>query len=150
MVQHLRKGLIKVFVSFFILTTFSSCEDENDSIVPYVPVNFTLNPTNIIELNVPGGSYPITRQGNAGIIVFRDLVDSSNPFLAFDAMCTYELTPSARVAPIDETSGLVRCSECKSEYILFGGSGSPTKGPAIEPLKQYRTSYNGGLINIRN
>lgn len=150
MIQHLRKGLIILFMGFFILTFISSCKDDYESVVPYVPVNFTLNPTNIIELNVPGGSFYLSRQGNAGIIVFRDLVDSSNPFLAFDAMCTYELTPSARVMPIDETSGLARCSECKSEYILFGGNGSPTKGPAIEPLKQYRTSYNGGLITIRN
>lgn len=150
MVQLIRKGLIIVFVGFFILMAISSCKDDYESVVPYVPVNFTLNPTNIIELNVPGGSYYLSRQGNAGIIVFRDLVDNPNPFLAFDAMCTYELTPSARVMPIDETSGLARCSECKSEYILFGGNGSPTKGPAVEPLKQYRTSYNGGLISIRN
>lgn len=150
MVQHLRKGSIIMFIGFFILTFLSGCEDDYESVVPYVPVNHSFSPTIIIELNVPGGSFYLPWLGNAGIIVFRDLVDSSNPFLAFDAMCTYELTPSARVAPIDETSGLVRCSECKSEYILFGGSGSPTKGPAIEPLKQYRTSYNGGLINIRN
>ncbi|HET6559598.1 MAG TPA: hypothetical protein VFG54_19900 [Prolixibacteraceae bacterium] len=148
--QLLRKGLIIMFTGFFILTGISSCKDDYESTVPYVPVNFTLNPTNIIELNIPGGAYYLSREGNAGIIVFRDLIDNSNPFLAYDAMCTYELSPSARVTPIDESSGLAKCSECGSEYILFGGNGSPTKGPAIEPLKQYRTSYTGSLINIRN
>lgn len=150
MIQHIKKSIIIILSVIFTLTAISGCKDDYESTVPYVPVEFTLRSNNIIELNVPGGSFYLPGQGNAGILVFRDLTDSNNPFLAFDAMCTYELSPSARVLPIDETSGLARCSECKSEFILFGGNGSPTKGPAIEPLKQYRTSYSGGIIHIRN
>lgn len=149
MVQLLKKGIISVFAALLVLATINGCKDDYESTVPYVPVNYSLNPTNIIELNIPGGSAYLPNLGNGGIIVFRDLVDSPNPFLAFDATCTYELSFDCRVTAAD-ASGLAKCPCCGSEYILFGGNGNPIKGPAVEPLKQYHTSYAGGLINIRN
>jgi len=149
MVQLFRKGLNTALIGFFILAAIHGCKDDYESAVPYVPVNFNLNPTNIIELNIPGGSTYLRNQGNGGIIVFRDLLDDPNPFLAYDATCTYELSTTCRVT-VTEGSGLAKCPCCGSEYILFSGNGSPTKGPAVEPLKQYRTDYAGGLISIRN
>jgi Rieske Fe-S protein len=47
-------------------------------------------------------------------------------------------------------SGTATCPECKSQFILFGGDGSATKGPAGEPLKQYHTYYTGSTIHIKN
>jgi len=114
-----------------------------------VPVEFNLNPVNLIELNIAGGSVYLKNLGHGGIIVFRDLTDNPNPFLAYDATCTYELSPTCRVV-VEEGSGLAECPCCHSKFVLFSGSGSPTNGPAIEPLKQYRTSYSGSIINIRN
>lgn len=149
MEQLFRKGLIVALTVFFILAGSQGCKDDYESTVPYVPVDFNLNPTNIIELNIPGGSYYLSRLGYGGIIIFRDLVDSQNPFLAYDATCTYDLSTTCHVVA-DDASGMVRCPCCGSEFILFGGNGSPTKGPAVEPLKQYRTSFSGSLINIRN
>jgi nitrite reductase/ring-hydroxylating ferredoxin subunit len=140
----IRAFLVIILVSFGI----NGCKDDYTSVIPYVYVNYTLNPSNIIELNVPGGSVYIPNVGYGGLLVFRDLVDSSNPFLAYDAACTYEVLSSVRV--VSDGSGLATCPVCKSQFLLFSGSGSPSKAPASQPLKQYHTYYSGGLITIRN
>ena len=149
MVHLFGKGLKTVLIGIFIVAAINGCKDDYNSSVPYVDVDFTINPSNIIELNIPGGSFYIPRRGYGGIIVFTDLTDNSNPFLAFDATCTYEVLSTCKVAASDG-SGIVKCSCCGSEYILFGGNGSPTKGPATEPLRQYQTYYSGALIRISN
>jgi len=137
-----------VLLGLFLLTGIYSCKDNYVSIVPYVYVNMDINPTSYIEFNVPGGSVYFPSVGYGGIIIFRDLTDSSNPFLAFDASCTHEVSQKVRV--VSDGSGIATCPVCGSQFILFGGNGSPTKGPATEPLKQYRASYIGGRITVRN
>ena len=148
MVRNFRNVIKTVLICLFILAGTNGCKDDYISVIPYVYVNMNFNPTNIIEFNIPGGSYYFANAGFGGIIVFRDLIDSSNPFLAFDATCTHETSQSCRVAA--DGSGLAKCPCCGSVYILFGGNGSPTSGPAIEPLKQYRTTYTGGRIIVTN
>lgn len=148
MVQFSRNVVKAFLVLIFLFVGTTGCEDEYTSSVPYVPVNFTVNPTNIIELNIPGGSFYIPKVGYGGIIIFHDLVESTNPFLAFDATCTYEMLRDIQV--VSDGSGIATCPVCKSQYILFGGDGSATSGPSAEPLKQYPTYYSGGLIVIKN
>jgi Rieske Fe-S protein len=143
-----RKIYLSILVVFFILAGSNACKDDYNSVIPYVYVNMNINPTNFIEFNIPGGSYYFSNNGYGGIIVFRDLTDSANPFLAFDAACTHEISTTARVTADD--SGIATCPVCKSQFILFGGNGSPIKGPAIEPLRQYKTTYTGGRIIISN
>lgn len=142
------KVLKTVLFCFFILFGMNGCKDDYNSVIPDVYVNLDINPVNFIEFNVPGGSYYFAGKGFGGVIIFRDLTDSANPFLAFDAACTYEVSPTCRV--VADGSGLATCPCCGSQFILFGGNGSPTKGPATDPLKQYRTSYSGSRIIVRN
>ena len=149
MVQFSGKGIKTVLICFFILTGNSACKDDYTSVVPYVIVNENFSITNYIELKIPGGFVYFKNMGFGGIIIFSDLTDSSNPYLAYDATCTYEVSSTCRVV-VTEGSGVAKCPCCGSEFILFSGSGSPTKGPAVEPLKQYRTSYSGGRITVRN
>jgi len=137
-----------LLVIFFLLAGTNACKDDYTSVIPYVYVNMNINPTNFIELNIPGGSYYFADKGYGGIILFRDLTDSSNPFLAYDATCTHEVSTTTRV--VADASGIATCPVCKSQFILFSGNGSPIKGPAIEPLRQYHTSYVGGRIIISN
>lgn len=143
-----RKIYSSLLVIFFLLAGTNACKDDYTSVIPYVYVNMNINPTNFIELNIPGGSYYFADKGYGGIILFRDLTDSSNPFLAYDATCTHEVSTTTRV--VADASGIATCPVCKSQFILFSGNGSPIKGPAIEPLRQYHTSYVGGRIIISN
>lgn len=149
MVQFLGKALKTVLICFFILTGINGCKDDYVSVVPYVYVNMNFNKTNYIELNTPLGFIYFKNSGYGGIIVFSDLTDSSNPYLAYDAACTYEVSSICRVV-VTMGSGTAKCPCCGSEFLLSGGNGVPLKGPAVEPLKQYRTSYTGGRIIVRN
>lgn len=148
MVQLSRNILKVILVCFFLLPGINGCKDEYTSVIPYVYVNVDINPVSFIELNIPGGSYYFGNSGYGGIIIFRDLVDNLNPFLAYDATCTYEVSSTVRV--VADGSGIATCPHCHSQFILFGGNGSPTKGPAVEPLKQYHTSYINGRILVKN
>jgi Rieske Fe-S protein len=148
MVQSSGKIIKTVLICIFILTGINGCKDNYTSVIPTEPVNMDIIPTSYIELKIPGGSVYFKNAGYGGIIVFRDLTDSSNPFLAYDAACTYEVSQGCKV--VADGSGIAKCPCCGSEFILFGGNGGPTKGPAIEPLKQYRTSFTGERINVRN
>jgi len=143
-----RKIYSSLLVIFFLLAGTNACKDDYTSVIPYVYVNMNINPTNFIELNIPGGSYYFADKGYGGIILFRDLTDSSNPFLAYDATCTHEVSTTTRV--VADASGIATCTTCKSQFVLFSGNGSPIKGPAVEPLRQYHTSYVGGRIIISN
>lgn len=149
MAQSSGKLLQTVLFCFFLLISINGCKQDYTSVVPYVYVNMDINPTSFIEFNIPGGAVYFPNVGYGGIIIFRDLVDSPNPFLAFDACCTKEISALVRVTAKDD-SGVATCPTCGSQFILFGGNGSPIKGPAVEPLKQYHTSYIGGRITVRN
>lgn len=149
MVHLFRKITKAILVAILIIAMDTGCKDDYTSAIPYVYVNMPVVPTNIIELNIPGGSYYFPNAGYGGIIVFRDLIDSSNPFLAYDAACTYEVSSTVRVIAKDD-SGIATCPVCGSQFILFSGNGAPIKGPAAEPLKQYHTSFVGGRILVRN
>jgi len=149
MIQYITKSLKTVLFCFFILSAMNGCRKDYNSVVPDILVNYNFNPINAIELNVPGGSFYIKNIGYGGIIIFRNMPDDPNPFTAYDATCTYEVSSTCHVVDPDG-SGVAKCTCCGSEYILFSGSGSPIKGAATQPLKQYHTSFLGGIINIRN
>jgi len=145
----LHRNILKsLLVSILLLPGINGCKDDYTSIIPYVYINFSINPTNFIEFNIPGGSYYFPTQGFGGILIYRDMVDSSNPFLTFDTACTYEVTSSVRVTT--DGSGIATCPKCGSQFILIGGSGSAIKGPAAQPLRQYKTYYSGSRIVVRN
>jgi Rieske Fe-S protein len=146
--QLFRDFLKVLLICFFLTIGMNGCKDDYSSVIPYARVDLSINPTNYIELNIPGGSYYFANHGYGGVIVFCDLTDAINPYLAFDASCTHEISTTCRV--VADGSGLAKCPCCGSQFILFGGNGSPTKGPAIEPLRQYRTNFSGGRIIIRN
>jgi Rieske Fe-S protein len=149
MEQYFRKGIIIALTTLFMMAANQGCKDDYESIIPDVPVNFNLNKGNIIELNIDGGSYYVPNEGYGGIIVFKDMTDNQNPYLAFDATCTYEISPTYRVVAT-QGNVIAKCPKCGSEFILMGGTGSPVKGPAVMPLKQYHTSFSGNNIIIYN
>lgn len=138
------KNKIKfIFISLVILF-FLSCDDEQFSAIPYVPVSFTVNLNIVNALTVPGNSVYFAGAGYGGIIIYCEMQGS---YYAFDAACTYEVNPSCKVEP---KNVLGSCPCCKSQFILLGGS-APSKGPAAAPLKQYQVSMlNSYTLRVYN
>ena len=148
MVQLSRNVSKAILICFFVSIGINGCKKDYTSVIPYVHVYFSFNPASYIELNIPGGAVSFSGIGFGGLIVFKDFEGSSTPLLAFDAACTYEVNPTIRVTV--DGSGVAVCPKCKSQFILIGGGGSPVKGPAVEPLKQYQAQYANGSILVKN
>ena len=137
----MRKALIPLIIT--ILFLFSCKNDDNEDLIPYVTVNFTIYP-NTLDY-IPVGQYEYFTGGYKGIIIYRPQEDE---FMAYERACPYDpLTEGARV--IVDASGLIAGDTiCGSKFILLDGS--PLEGPAKISLKQYHTSYNGDALYVYN
>jgi hypothetical protein len=127
---------------------FDGCSKKSDTVnnIPYVLVNFSINPnsTEYLRLNTVNGWEYLTG-GYKGILVFRK---SINEFSSFERACPYDWqNADARI--LVDTSGITAyCPVCKSKFILMDGT--PYGGPSRYPLKQYQNSYDGNLLYIYN
>jgi len=148
---------LRIAIYVLNLLIFASCSKDQNSFVPYTPVDFYIPLATNNHLTIPGNSITYRNQGFAGIIV---MCISPTQYYAFDACCPYESlsTCSAELDPIKGLSspGMVfsssvsgKCKCCSSEYSLFGG-GYPTKGPSSRSLQQYQVAIIGGRLWIHN
>jgi len=146
------------FLSVLLILFLSTrCADDQNSFLPYKPVDFYISLANYNHLTIPGNSITFPQYGFAGIIV---MCVNSNEYYAYDASCPYEKLNSCRVEAerIDNlgSNGLIfssspsgKCKCCGSEYMLFGG-GYSIKGPSSRPLQQYQVVQTGGRLQIHN
>jgi hypothetical protein len=137
------------------LGTLTACGDDNDAqpLIPYAPVNLSINITNqqYANLRVDNGAVTLPAKGPAGdggvkgVIVVRQ---NASTFLAFERNCPYRPYDACALVSLDRNSRLfMRDSCCNSQFDLRG---QITGGPAPRPLKQYSTSLQGTLLNITN
>jgi nitrite reductase/ring-hydroxylating ferredoxin subunit len=141
----------RFYIISIVLLIFIGCGQENDEhTVPftYVNITITLQDPEYIELNAPGNRIFVTGgYNNNGIVIYRS---SFYDFKAFDRTCTFNVPDNCRVDGSTNSTVLVKCKCCGSEYEL--NSGSASKGPSGIPLKQYKTYFNeaSGTLTVRN
>lgn len=135
----------KIIILTFLLLFTISCINRNDYIRDvYVNIEVPLNQPEYSDLNAIGNSIFISG-GVKGIIIYHLNI---NDFRAFDRNCTFE--PSSECAFIDSINATIAsCSCCESKFLIDQG-GATANGPALLPLKQYYTSYSGGILKITN
>jgi len=125
----------------------SSCKKEEQATqIPYVYVNFSLDPngTQYINLNAVNGWETVTG-GYKGILIFRKSVSEFN---AFERACPYDPLMDGAQVRVDQSGITCTCPVCGSKYIMLDGS--PYEGPSHFPLKQYMTVYDGGILYVSN
>jgi len=148
MKNHLYNLVVRVFLLAGISSLLvSACKKEvNAPVIPYVYVNFSLNPngTQFIHLNSVNGWETVTG-GYNGILLFRK---SINEFMAFERACPYDPLATGAQVRVDTSWITCYCPVCKSKYILYDGS--PYQGVSHFPLKQYTTNYDGNLLYVSN
>jgi nitrite reductase/ring-hydroxylating ferredoxin subunit len=150
---------------FLISATFilivSSCNKKND-VIPDVIVNFNLdlNDPEFVNLNALFGSVTVNANTNNwgkyaggydgnGIIIFANVDDE---FSAYDRTCPHDYSAtglSVRVNIDPDNSTKAICPKCGSVYELTS-FGTPSGGPSRYPLKNYKTSFDGRFIYVRN
>tara|TARA_B100001029_G_C15002641_1_gene419098 strand:+ start:693 stop:1106 length:414 start_codon:yes stop_codon:yes gene_type:complete len=134
--------------SFFLLLNLLfifSCLNTNDYIQDvYVNIEIPINQPEYSGLDAIGNSIFITG-GLKGIIIYHANV---NDYRAFDRNCSFE--PSTECAYIDSINSTIASCNCCSSKFLIDQNGITANGPALLPLKEYYTSFSGGILKIRN
>jgi nitrite reductase/ring-hydroxylating ferredoxin subunit len=137
--------LMLVFSPFLFLN--NSChKDKNEDQVPYAVVDFyiNVNSTQYLELHSVNGWVNVTG-GVRGIIIYRKSVDE---FMAYERNCTYQPSNSCARVSVDNSNVMAVDSCCGSKFLLVDGS--VVQSPAIIPLKQYRTTFDGATLHVYN
>jgi nitrite reductase/ring-hydroxylating ferredoxin subunit len=143
----------------YIITAFvlaCSCEkdksaSQNNDFFP--PVNFDININLLFPDAAPlqnmGGF--IYRDGQAvgykGIIIYNNF----DEFLAFDRACPYKVDSNCSRIFMADNNAKFQCGSgnnkcCGSDFFL--STGTPSKGPADRPLRQYFVTKNGNFLRI--
>lgn len=136
-------SLLFSFILLLVLLLGYSCKDEYNSSIPYVYVNFQVNPVNYNDLTVPGNAV-FFNGGYGGIVVLYNGIS----YYAFDAACPYEVDAACRITV---EGGIGTCSCCGTQYNLWdGGYTLSGTGPGTQPLKQYQVSYSSNRLYITN
>ncbi|WP_046309524.1 Rieske (2Fe-2S) protein [Pontibacter korlensis] len=133
-----------IFLPLLVLL-ISSCKDSSNSpIIPNVPVDAQLNINSQLypELRQDGG-YAYLPEGYKGIIVVRQ---SASVFLAFERACPFDPTNSCKLE-VDQSRLYIVDPCCGSQFNL---QGQVIGGPAIQSLRQYRTSLVASTLYISN
>lgn len=142
-----------IITVFFL---FGSCEkdksaSQNNDFFP--PVNFDININLLFPDAAPlqnmGGF--IYRDGQAvgykGIIIYNNF----DEFLAFDRACPYKVDSACSRIFMADNNSKFQCGSgnnkcCASEFFL--STGTPSKGPADRPLRQYFVTRNGNYLRV--
>ncbi|RLD36029.1 MAG: hypothetical protein DRI73_01470 [Bacteroidetes bacterium] len=149
---------LNIFLLLVLIFVIYACKKDTKSVIPETYVDFTIRLTDPLfnDLNAIGNSVIVTSNyngfnsagyNNHGIIVYRA---SQTEFYAFDRTCTFEekLDQTVKLeSPVDLS---VECPECGSEFVLPSYGAPTVDGPAIHPLKQYYTSFDGNLLWVYN
>ncbi len=150
-----RPRLLALFMVLCSLLVVSACGSKNNDqpLIPYAPVNLSLNLTNqeYANLRFDNGAVTLPVKGPAGsggvkgVIVVRQ---SAGIYLAFERNCPYQPYDACALVSLDRNSRLfMRDSCCNSQFDLRG---QITGGPSPRPLKQYSTNVQGSLLSITN
>ena len=87
--------LLAVVLSIILLSPSCGKENTDTTEIPYVYVNFSIDPSSIQygNLNIPG-NYAYVKGGYRGIIIYHYTQDE---YLAFERTCTYDRITSYNV-----------------------------------------------------
>lgn len=136
--------MYKYFILFFLIFITFSCGEENNQI-PDVSVNFSIQAS---ELGGIGSAiYTQDIYGIKGIIIYHK---NNSEYLAFERTCSFRPENDCAVVQLNDelNPSYMIDSCCNSRFLL--DDGTPFSGPALVPLKQYNTSFDGTYIYITN
>ena len=132
-----------LFILFLCLAV--GCEKYNP--VPRVGVDFSIEPDNVmyLNLNIWGGHEYLTGGVN-GIVVYRL---NGWSFSAFDRACPYDWDDPDEPRIFVEDNGIILCCpRCGSQYNILDGS--VITGLSEYPLRQYYTRYDGVKLRVHS
>ncbi len=138
--------LKKLYFLILVFPVLSSCSKEHQG-VPNLYCNLTIyinDPQNIKLTTVNGFMY--FNGGNRGVVVYRK---SQTEFAAYDRTCPYKPDDVNSIVSVDTTNNiLIKDASCSSQFLL--SDGTPISGPAVVPLKLFKTVFDGTVLRVTN
>ena len=134
----------KNFALFLLILFFSSCT-KDDNTLPDVPVSFRIQAS---ELGGIGSAiYTQEIYGIRGIIIYHKNI---NEYVAYDRACSYRPSNNCEMIQLNNEMNPIFLIDscCNSNFLLEDGT--PFSGPALLPLKQYYTNFDGTYIYVSN
>ncbi|MFA8434024.1 MAG: Rieske (2Fe-2S) protein [Marinifilaceae bacterium] len=142
--SFVQSKLLYFLIFLFAGTLFSACssDKENEEIIPYTYINFSINLDYYNHLNPIGNSIHFKQMpGGASLgykghgIIVTHTVDG---FVAYDATCTLNVE-AAESLKLSEP--IAECPICNSKFNLLDAY-PLNESEAKYPLKKYRTRYS--------
>lgn len=122
-----------------------ACGKADDSIIPYVPINFNsplANPA-LLKLKGANGAVVINGYGYAGLILYNN----GSEIMAYDRCST--VNPEKKCAVnLDEPTISVTDPCSGAKFLLLDGSAA--KAPAQRPLRRYQVYLTNNNISVIN
>jgi nitrite reductase/ring-hydroxylating ferredoxin subunit len=143
-----RQGLF--FIVFISTVTLISCGKADNDIIPYAPVDFTIDlmDPEFVNLSVIGISDTIDASTNNwgyksagydgnGIIIYS----GPDKYYAYDRTCPYDYAVNSLSVKVKVDLSIAVCPHCGTKYAL-STYGTPISGAGKYPLKNYKTSFD--------
>jgi nitrite reductase/ring-hydroxylating ferredoxin subunit len=146
---------MKKFSSLLFLFVFMSCIETTKTNIPDSYVNIQINLLNNVAFMNGINSYiiydssspTVSGFGYGGVLLYHS-VDESNPYVAFDLCCPYEVNKSIKVTPNSPQIGTAKCPKCGSTFSLAIGDGQVVTGPAKYGLRNYKVVVTGETLQV--
>jgi len=128
-----------------LLILILACTKNQESIIPYVPINFNanLNDPRLFKLKTPGGAIILLGYGYAGLILYN----LNGEIMAYDACSTVNPEKKCTVT-LDDTMITVTDPCSGARFLLSDGSAA--KAPAQRPLRRYQATFANNFISVIN
>jgi len=138
--------LLIIFGLLTILVIVVSCKKKNDNPIPETYVNFYMNISSTLYLNLASvGGWENITGGYKGLVVYRK---SSEEFMAFERACPYDWQIDSAYVSVGSSGLILKCKSCGSEFLILDGS--ILKGPSTLSLKLYKTEFDGETLHVYN
>lgn len=140
------------FIIFFSTVAFISCGKAKNDVIPYAPVDFTIDllDPEFVNLSVIGISDTIDASTNNwgyrsagydgnGIIIYS----GPDVYYAYDRTCPHDFAVNGLSVRVRiHQPAVAVCPQCGTQYAL-SVYGTPISGTGKYPLKNYKTSFDG-------
>lgn len=138
----MKKSLVLVLISMMFFG--ARCRKAENSI-PYVPIDITININQPAYFNLTAiNGYENVVGGSMGLIVYRKGFDE---FIVYERHAPFNVSERCQVNVLED--GITIEDPCSgSQWLIIDGS--ILKGPAINPLLQYGTTYTNPFLRIYN
>jgi nitrite reductase/ring-hydroxylating ferredoxin subunit len=139
------------FIVFFSTVALVSCGKTNNDVIPYAPVDFTLDLldpefvnlsviviSDTIDASTNNWGYKSAGFDGNGIIIYSGPAE----YFAYDRTCPYDYAVNNLSIKVRVDASIAICPHCGTKYAL-SAYGTPLSGAGRYPLKNYNTSFDG-------